>query len=192
MPKKEIVRIAGTNHTIYADPIFAVLTGTTNAPYASLKAIDAPRGSDGPIAILITRAAAGTLSSSATCPTRDHFVWINDDASDEDGSTILIPGLDATLTDTFTIPTADSTTTANVTVDSTEHLAVGDTVYITAIGYFVVSSITSTTVFVVTNDGATGNTGAGGTAASGAFVTRVPATGPKAGRWMLATYSARQ
>lgn len=183
--KSTIIPILGTNYQGFVESRPLMIVGTTIATLRkTLKVMEAPRGADGAVAILVTRAAAGTLSSAAAVPTADFFVYIDDDASDENGTTILLPGVDAQLTAQFTIPAADGVTTADITVDSNKRVAVGDTVYITGIGYFEVTVVTSTTTITVVNNGATGNTGAGGTAAIGAWVTIVPATGPRAGRWM--------
>jgi hypothetical protein len=183
--KTVIKRIQGTDYTCNVDPSTIVLVSATAAIlYKSLKSIEVGRGASGQTALLITRAAAGTLSSAAAVPTGKVYIWIDDDASDENGTTILMPGYAAVLGDTFTIPTANGTTEAVLTLTSTEGLAVGDSFYITGIGTFVISEITSTLLAKATNDGITGNTSAGGTASAGAFVTVVPATGPKAGRWM--------
>lgn len=186
--KSTIIPVNGTEYQGYIESRVMVIPGETIATQrTTLKAMEPPRGADGAIAMLVTFAAEGTLSSAAVTPTVDVFFWRDAENSDENGTTIFLPGLDATLADTFTVPTADGTTTATLTVNSNKRFTVGDTVYVTGVGYYEVTALTGTTVITVVNNAATGNSNAGVTAASGVWATIVPATGPRAGRWMQAS-----
>lgn len=64
---------------------------TNVTDYAGLKAYDPPRGQDGAIAFVIDRDAAGTALSTAALPRALIYVWIDDDLSNDNGTTILRP-----------------------------------------------------------------------------------------------------
>lgn len=66
-----------------------VATGSFNV--AELRAYLPPRGADGALTLLINRAAAGTLQSAATPPTGKLYVWVDDDDSADNGTTIIHP-----------------------------------------------------------------------------------------------------
>jgi len=74
-----------------------------------------------------------------------------------------------TVTSGFTMPA--SSANVSVTVGSTSWMVVGQTVFVGTAGYFSVSSITSSTVVVLTNNGASGNAASTTAIASGVGVS---------------------
>lgn len=75
----------------YCETLIRAHGETGGLDYAGLKAFDPPRGKDFAIAILINRAAAGTAQSPASLPAAIFYTWIDDDLSDDNGTTILRP-----------------------------------------------------------------------------------------------------
>jgi hypothetical protein len=190
MPKTSQIRFSGVTYTLYSLEHEGVSPKQGSLDFIALKLFPPPRGADGDIRSLMVRSAPGTSTAPATPPTAKLFAFIDNDASPENGTTIFVPGYNATLTGAFTVPAADGVTLATATVGDTSSLHAGDPVYIgsgTTVGLFSISAITSATTFTCTNSGAVGNSAPATVIPVGSFVTRTPATGPIPGRWMQLT-----